>query len=86
MLYCGVESQDTARKLGEFLYKNVLLRGRAAWFKNTWRIAAFTIDDVALVKENNLSKAILAVRQAGGNDWDKIGDIESYLEEVSGSR
>ena len=84
LLYCKVVNPEIARKLGNSLYKHVVVHGRATWLKDSWKIVGLTISEVHEPKQGKLSDAIKAIREAGGKEWDKIADVEAYLEEVSG--
>lgn len=84
LLYCKVVDSEIARKIGNSLYKHVVIYGTATWLKDSWKIVAMTIINVIEPKQGKLTEAIKAIREAGGKEWDKIGDVESYLEEVSG--
>jgi hypothetical protein len=84
LLYCKVASPEVARKIGQSLYKHVVVYGQATWLKGSWKLFTFKISDVHEPKPGKLSDTIRAIREAGGKDWDKIGDVEAYLEEVTG--
>lgn len=86
MLYCTVQSNQVARKLGQKLYQDVVVRGDASWLKTTWRIVRFEITEVSQPKLGRVQDAIQALRDAGGKAWDEIEDPESFLEELSGER
>lgn len=86
LLYCKVEREEVARKLGDYLYQDVVVQGTASWYKGTWRMLTMSIRDAYQPKAGSLAEAVQAIRKAGGKDWDKIGDVASFLDEVSGSR
>jgi hypothetical protein len=84
LLFCKVQTAEVARKLGEYMYQDVVARGTARWVKTTWRLVAFTVKSVYQPEQGSLSDALNAIRNAGGHAWDKIGDPSVYLEEVNG--
>jgi hypothetical protein len=75
---------EVARKLGDRLYQEVTVQGTAKWLKSSWRIVAFTINDVRPLNQGSIGEAIEALRKVGGDGWDQIDDPDAYLEEVSG--
>ena len=80
MLICRVPNTAVARTLGENLYKRVVVSGEAAWIRTTWRVYAFRIETVRPLREGSLFDKIEAIRQAGGSDWDRIKDVQAYLD------
>ena len=88
LLYCKIRSQDVdlARELGNYLYQDVVVYGTASWLKSNWKMVGLEIRDLRKPKGGTLSEAIEAIREAGAKDWDKIGDVASYMEETSGTR
>lgn len=84
LLFCTVATKDVARKLGDNLYKTVVVEGKARWIKTSWRVHTFRIDDVEELKPGSLREALEALREAGGNGWDKIDDPVKFLQEVTG--
>ncbi len=85
LLYCSVANSDLVRQLGDCLYQNVTVQGLAKWIRNTWRVMSFEIRNVSRFEPNqSLGNAFQALRDAGGNGWDKIEDPQSFLEGISG--
>jgi len=84
LLYCKVQSGDLARRLGEYLYEEVVLQGMVKWIKNTWRVADFTVTNVHQPEQGSIFDALNAFRAAGGDAWDKIHNPAAYLEEANG--
>jgi hypothetical protein len=84
LLYCRVNSPDTARKLGSLLYEDVEVYGNATFVRETGRIHSFTIERVQAIKKGTLTEALQAVYDAGGSDWDKIDDPEAFIRDLRG--
>lgn len=83
LLYCRVKSKDTVRELGKHLYQEVVARGRADWIRDSWQVYSFTIYDIHRPQSGTILEAFEAIREAGGEDWDRIIDPISFLEEAS---
>ena len=83
LLFCSVETNETARQLGQKLYEEVAAKGTASWIKTTWRISKFSIRTITQPKLKPFNEMIDALRDAGGSDWDKISDPQSFLDEVA---
>jgi hypothetical protein len=86
LLYCGVESNEIVRKLGQYLYQKVVVHGVARWLKSSWKVYSFTIREVSHPKEGSIRAALKALHDAGGSGWDEVEDPKAYLEEVTGER
>lgn len=81
LLYCNIENRDVARRLGQHLYEKIVAQGTAIWIHRTWRIVKFRIGDFAQPSLGDPDDAIMKLRDAGLNAWDKIGNPEGYLRE-----
>jgi hypothetical protein len=79
LLYCRVEGGDLSRRLGRYLYEDVLLTGTATWLRSSWRIVGFVVRSVSQPKQGNIIEAFDELRQAGGSAWDRIDDPETFL-------
>jgi hypothetical protein len=84
LLFCTVAAEPVARKLGDNLYKKVVVQGKARWIKGSWRVHAFRIDDVKQLKQGSLREAFGALREAGGKGWDTIPNPAEFIQEVTG--
>ncbi len=84
LLVCRVSRREVARTMGHHLYENVIVHGEATWLKDSWRLVTFTVERVSLLKDEKFSKAIEALREAGGSDWDLIEDPQAFLDEMRG--
>ncbi|HVA48044.1 MAG TPA: hypothetical protein VNH11_16865 [Pirellulales bacterium] len=84
LLYCDVESTEVARRLGQYLYENVVVHGAARWLKTSWRVVGFTVADVQRPEIGSVSEAMRALRRAGGSAWDVVDDPAAYLAELTG--
>lgn len=86
MLYCRVDSVKVARTLGQMLYEDVVVYGRAHWLKTTWRVVDFLVREVRQPKLGSAAEAFERLRSAGADGWDAIDDPQKHIEEVSGTR
>jgi hypothetical protein len=84
LLYCHVAGSAVARKLGGYLYQDVIARGTATWLRKTWHVRHFKIRDVYQVRPGNLLEAMDRLREAGGSGWDDLEDPEAFLRELRG--
>lgn len=85
LLYCDVGSEDLVRKLGQFLYQDVVVSGQVTWVRASWEVVRFVIQDVQITAPGGIKEGFLALRQAGGEIWDSIDDPKSYLREMTGN-
>lgn len=85
LLYCTVAGEDVSRQLGENLYQDVVVSGRAHWIKTTWRLNSFRVNSMIKLERVNLRDAIQRLRKAGGHGWDRFDDPRKKLEEVFSS-
>ena len=79
LLYCRVQGEELSRKLGRYLYQDVVVSGEATWLRPNWSLVGFMIRSVSQPKQGNPIEAFDAVREAGGGAWDAIDDPEAYL-------
>jgi hypothetical protein len=85
LLYCKVESEQVARKLGDCLYQRVSAHGLARWVKNTMRLFSFTIQEVTQTKPGTIADHLKSLWEAGLNDWEGVENPDEYLQEVRGN-
>jgi hypothetical protein len=85
LLYCRVETEPIARKLGEWLYQRVIVFGTARWLRNSMRIFSFTIKDVSVTKPGSIGEHLTALWEAGLSDWQRIENPDAYLQEIRGN-
>ena len=84
LLYCRVANDEVARQLGNYLYQEVAVTGKARWFRSSWKVVGFTVYSVYQPQPGSLAEAFQALRDAGGHGWDGVADPKAFLEEVSG--
>lgn len=84
MIVCKVRNIHSARKLGQMLYQDVLVHGEAVRLKGSWKLVEFEITGVTLPLGKPLDEAFEALRDAGGDGWDKIDDPVAFIEEMTG--
>jgi len=84
MLFCRIVSNEVARALGNLLYQDVVVRGRAKWWKSSMRIFSFEIHDTNQPKPGSILEGLDAVWNAGLKDWERRDDPDRYLQEIRG--
>jgi hypothetical protein len=82
LLFCRVEADSVARKLGDALYQRVIAAGTARWLRISMRIFSFTVQDVTRPKEGSIEDHLKAIWEAGVKDWEKLDDPDGFLQEV----
>ena len=80
LLYCKVDGAELSRRLGRYLYEDVLLNGSATWLRSNWRIVDFIVRSVSQPKQGNIVETFEALRDAGGDAWDAIVDPQAFLD------
>ena len=84
MIICRVHNLNLARRLGQMLYQDVLVHGEAVWLKGSWKLVEFEITGVTQPDKVPLDEAFEALRDAGGDGWDKIEDPIAFIQEMTG--
>jgi hypothetical protein len=85
MLFCRVQDQELARKLGDCLYQHVVVAGSVRWLKGSMRVFSFTIREVHQPKSKSILESLDSIWQSGMSDWAKLDDPDGYLQEVRGT-
>ena len=84
LIYCGVASDELARKLSNHLYDDVSVHGVATWLRATWRISSFEINSFDPPKTGTFQDALVDIWRAGGKAWDKVKDPNKFISEMRG--
>jgi hypothetical protein len=84
LVYCGVASDELARKLSHHLYHDVEVHGEATWLRATWRICSFEINAFDPPKTGTFEEALSGIWKAGGKAWDKVKDPNKFISEMRG--
>jgi hypothetical protein len=84
LVYCGVASDELARKLSNHLYDDVTVHGEATWLRATWRICRFDINSFDPPKTGTFQAALDDIWRAGGKAWDKVKDPDKFISEMRG--
>lgn len=84
LLYCSVHSKKIVRRLGQFLYQDVVVHGTAHVLKNSGKIFGFSVKDVDQPKQGSLVEAFDALWKAGAKDWQRFDDPAAFLKESRG--
>lgn len=85
LLFCKVDDEGVARRLGDSLYQRVTAYGIARWLRNSMRIFSFTIQDIAQTKQGSITEHLQALWEAGLNDWERVDDPDAQLQEIRGN-
>jgi hypothetical protein len=85
LLYCKVETEEVARKLGVYLYQRVIAAGKARWLKGSMRLFSFAIQDVSQTAPGSIKEHLLALWEAGLNDWELAEDPDGQLQQIRGN-
>jgi hypothetical protein len=84
LVYCGIASDELARKLSNHLYDHVSVHGEATWLRATWRICGFEIKAFDPPKTGTFQDALSDIWRAGGKAWDKVKNPNRFIAEMRG--
>lgn len=79
-----IVSKEMARKLGKRLYEGVGIRGLAHWDTQTLKVESFEVYELTDYEEINLVDAFAEVREAVGDAFDHIDDVNAFVSEIRG--
>jgi hypothetical protein len=82
MVTCDVASVDLVRRLGQYIYENVLLMGRARWLRHNWRLKRLDIKDFQAPKTGSIREALERIGHIGNGVWEGIADPDTYIAEM----
>ena len=86
LLYCSVGQEAVARRLGQLLYRDVVVTGDCTWYReNQFAILDFKITDLQMPDSTNMLEALDAIRSLAGDTWGDGGDPSDYLNRMTGS-
>lgn len=80
-LYCDA-SNDIAKKLGEQLYEEVSLYGNATWDHDAFTLEEFRILRILPHKPTPFTATAEALREAAGDYFDQIEDVNRWVTEL----
>lgn len=83
LLYCDVEDNNLARRLGQHLYKQIVAKGCARWLNRTWRLVDFKVKEFSTPALGDADEAIRDLRNAGLSHWDSVVDPEALIRGTS---
>ena len=84
MVVCGVPSEELVRELGQYIYQDVVVSGRATWLKANNRLRRMEISSFEPPKKRSILEALDRIYAAGGDAWDSIEDPDAVLAEMRG--
>lgn len=79
MVICGITDESLVRKLGQYIYQDVLLEGHARWIRSSMELKRLDITGMRQMPGGSMLDCLERIRDAGGNAWDKIPDISEVL-------
>ena len=79
LLYCVVDTPELSRELGKHLYEPVTVTGRGLFFSRTWDLVELSITRATYTTLNDFESSIQALRDAGGDAWDSVVDVDAEL-------
>jgi hypothetical protein len=82
MVIAHVKEADLVRELGQYLYQDVLLSGRATWIKKNWRLKGLIIESFEPPKTGSVFEALRSAHDAGGHAWNSVDDPDAYIAEM----
>jgi len=85
MVICHVADSDLIRKLGQYMYQNVLLSGHATWLRRSKHLKYFNVTSFEKPKIGSIRDALNRIHEAGGKAWDRIKDPDAKIAEMRGT-
>lgn len=85
MVICHVQSEDTVRELGRYIYQYVTLTGVATWYRHNWQVKHLEIHTIEPPKTGSILEALKRIHEAGGDAWDDIEDPNALIAEIRGT-
>jgi len=85
MVVCGVASDDLVRSLGQHIYQNVVLTGKAKWLRHNWKLKRLDITGFTPPKRGSIRDTLDRISGLGGGAWDRIADPDAYITEMRNS-
>jgi hypothetical protein len=82
LLYCDIENQPVARRLGQQLYQQIAAEGKATWIRPTWRVLRFKIHEFSQPRIGDVNQFIQNLRAAGFDAWDNIQDPDAFIRDL----
>lgn len=83
LLYCDVEGNELARRLGRHLYEEIVVIGTAVWLHQAWRIYKFKVKDFVQPRLDDPETMVSDLRDSGMSAWDEVDDPEQLIRGVS---
>lgn len=84
MVICRVENEDLVRQLGQFIYQEVTLVGKATWLRHNFELRSMIIHSLEPPRAGSLNDALKRIHDAGGSSWDSVVDPDRLLSEYRG--
>jgi hypothetical protein len=82
-IYCNV-SEDLAKKLGEYLYTEIALKGIAKWNPHTLDLCNFKITGYHEFKSGNIQNAFSELSKLIGKYFSDVDDVDGYVADLRG--
>lgn len=75
-------SEQLAKRIGNRLYEVIGLAGEAEWDADDYSLLYFKANDITPYEETPVKMAIRELRESAGPAWDRIKDVNAYIEEL----
>lgn len=89
-VYCCNTTKSIAKKLGNYLYKNIKVKGNGKWIvdgNGRWILNEFAIDDFDVLNEDeSIFNVIDKIKNIDGNDWVSMKNYREECEKLRGNQ
>lgn len=75
-------SEQLAKRIGNRLYEVIGLAGEAEWDADDYSLLYFKANDITPYEETAIKAAIKELRESAGPAWDRVKDVNAYIEEL----
>lgn len=82
MVVCRVDGEELVRRLGQYIYQDIVLNGSATWLRHTGELKTMVIHNIEPPKSGSISDALRKIHDAGGDAWDAIPDPDAVFAEL----
>lgn len=85
MVICRVDGEQLVRQLGQYIYQEVSLVGKATWLRHNFELRSMVIRAIEPPKVGSFRESLKRIHAAGGDSWDDIPDPDAALAEFRGA-
>jgi hypothetical protein len=84
MVICHIAGTELIRKMGQYLYQDIIVTGEAKWLRHNWQIRDMKITSFEAPKTGEIRDVLERMWQAGGKEWDKVRDSDKVIQRMRG--